>query len=46
MPMPPQPEVDVEEGLQDRADDPVDDWDGAALAGDLVCALEIHRVNN
>ena len=42
-PDPPQPEVDVEEGLQDRAHDPVDGHDGPAFAGDLVGALEIHR---
>ena len=38
----PQPEVDVEEGLQDHADDPVDGHHGPALTGDLVGALEIQ----
>ena len=38
----PQPEVDVEERLQDRADDPVDGHHGPALAGDLVGALEVQ----
>ena len=41
-PDPPQPEVDMEEGLQDRADHPVDGHHGPALAGDLVGALEIQ----
>ena len=41
-PDPPQPEVDVEERLQDRAHDPVDGHHGPALAGDLVGALEIQ----
>ena len=36
------PEVDVEERLQDHADDPVDGHHGPAFAGDLVGALEIH----
>ena len=38
------PEVEVEEGLQDGAHEPVDDRYRAALAGDLMCALGIHSV--
>ena len=38
----PQPEVDVEEGLQDRPHDPVHGHDGPAVAGDLMGALELH----
>ena len=40
---PPQPEVDVEEGLQDHAHDPVDGHHGPALTGDLVGALRDPR---
>ena len=41
-PDPPEPEVEVEERLQDGAHDPVDDRVDAAFAGELVRVFHVH----